>query len=100
MEDSKSENLCCFPPDRDRDGVDDLDQDRYDQGQDQDDGGDVDDTDHLAEPGEVPAHHDLVGGGEEWQDVRPALGVLQRHLQDRPVLVTTDLVVIMMIYTL
>ena len=92
MEDSKSENLCCFPPDRDRDGGDD---------QDQDDGGDVDDTDHLAEPGEVPAHHDLVGGGEERQDVRPALGVLQRHLQDRPVLVTTDLVVMMlMIYIL
>ena len=86
MEDSKSENLCCSPPDRDRDGVGD---------QDQDDGGDVDDTDHLAEPGEVPAHHDLVGGGEERQDVRPALGVLQRHLQDWPVLVTTDLVVIM-----
>ena len=86
MEDSKSENLCCFPPGRDRDGVGD---------QDQDDGGDVDDTDHLAEPGKVPAHHDLVGGGEERQYVRPALGVLQRHLQDRPVLVTTDLVVIM-----
>ena len=95
MEDSKSENLCCSPPDRDRDGGDGQDQDQNDQGQDQDDGGDVDDTDHLAEPGEVPAHHDLVGGGEERQDVRPALGVLQRHLQDWPVLVTTDLVVIM-----
>ena len=99
MEDSKSENLCCFPPDQDSDGLGDQDQDHNDQGQDQDDRGDVDYTDHLAEPGEVPAHHDLVGGGEEWQDVRPALRVLQRNLQDRPVLVTTDLMV-MMIYIL
>ena len=48
---------------------------------------------HLAQPGEVPAHHDLGGVREERQDVRSALRVLQGHLQDRSVAVATYLII-------
>ena len=52
---------------------------------------------HLAQPGEVPAHHDLGGVREERQDVRPALRVLQGHLQDRSVAVATYLIIIIIV---
>ena len=77
---------------------DDHDEDDEDGGDDEDDEeDDHDDAHHLAQPGEVPAHHDLGGVGKEGQDVWPALRVLQSHLQDGTVAVATNLISVIII---
>ena len=79
---------------------DDYDEDNEDEDEDDEDEDDDehddedDDAHHLAQPGEVPAHHDLGGVRKERQDIRPALCVLQGNLENWSVFVATDLTTI------
>ena len=79
--------------DQEDDKEDIADDDDDDDGEEDDDEDDAD-VHHLAEPGEVPAHHNLSGFWKERQNIRAALSVLQCNLQDRSVLVAAHLVVI------
>ena len=56
-----------------------------------------DDAHHLAQPGEVPAHHDLSCIRKERQDIRPALCVLQGNLENWSIFVATDLMTIVIV---